>query len=493
MYAPAMGIGEWWKRLWASPVESPPADPDAPAVRVGTIELAPGLRSHEYHHALIGRHGAFRVRTLLTEGLAALGSPEVTVTVPASWGNDELQPVLALYEELARGAAAGAPVRLLDSAGFQTGAIAGGRPVGLVYARGTSVRGIPCGGDTLAAVLLHREEHALVRRGHATRVLGLLAARALRFPYPAWWEVRDEPVLRESEQRQSALERAGDLPRLGDARVTLVDGRTLVVSLPPGIERKFAAMWEALPELDGVPLHAALAPDADAQMIWFPRSGETTATTAGVVAPTRIGYAFALFFTDHEEDAFRAIEDGVGVLLTAASFARLRSALVAGNDLTLPLGEEITLQLTFRPQSLVDPMTGQAMVAPGGWERFEPKGGPRAATGRVAVKGIILLVTEVQLAERVESAALAGFVEAAEGTLERLAVAYPVAAPVPVAMEFTLAPGCVPRVKIAWQGDAEPELLGPLHAALAELAPVPVRGEVAFQLEATVHAHPLTN
>lgn len=249
-------------------------------------------------------------------------------------------------------------------------------------------------------------------------------------------------------------------------------------------------MWREHPTLASLALSAFVAPDADAQMIWLPGSKEPCATVAGPSPPARFAHAFVMLVKSGERDESRTIEDGAGVLLTAPSFARLRDALVSAQDLTLPLADGLPLRVTFRPEALLDPITGRAMHAVGGWDRDEPKGGRRIDAGRVAVEGITLLLPDAQLAERVDTAALAGFIDAVREATERAALSHPVAAPTPVAVQCTLAPGAPPRVQLAWQGDAPPTLLDPLRTALTSMAPVAVRGEVPFQVEAVVHPRP---
>ena len=116
---------------------------------------------------------------------------------------------------------------------------------------------------------------------------------------------------------------------------------------------------------------------------------------------------------------------------------------------------------------------------------------PRVDTGRIAVKAVTLLLPEEELAGLVDVDLLSEFIKAAHGTMERLADEHRVAAPVTVAVHFVLSPGAPPRVRLAWKGAAEPALAGPLCAALVALDPVSVRGEVPFQIEATVHPSPL--
>lgn len=497
-----MGLADWWKNLWSKPVGSPSEaprpvddpglDPDAEATKLGTTELSANLRVHEYAHAVESRQGRLRVRTFVTEGLGAMRAQEVSATLPFEWGDAAVRAVMTLFQHLERFAAEGTPASLGGYTGFRSEGFGAGRLWGVTYARGTSVRGIPVGTSTLAAVLLHEEEFGFVQRGLATRVLGRLAERARYFPYPAWWELRDAPVFSESEEAQSFIERVNPHLLLRDVRVSRVGETDLVVSLPASAAATFRTLWAEHPDLATFALHADLAPDADAQMIWFAGATEPNATARGDRPPQRFGYAFAIFAGSGDRDFYRGMEDAASVILSTRTFARLREALLCGSELTLPFEDGMTMRLTVRPDRIEDPFTGGTLSAAGGWERYAPAK-PKVDVGRVAGISIVLLIPEPVFAERVDVSTLAEFTNTVQRTLERLAGELPVKTVTPVALQFTLLPEAAPRVQIAYQGREAPQMFGPLHEALSAMSPVAVRGEVIFRVEASVHPHPLGN
>jgi len=478
-------------------------DPEEPARRVATRKVG-GLRIHEYRHALRAAGGSRAVRTFLTEGLAAHGAREVRATVPADWNEAASSVAPQVLASLQTLAADGRPAVLGGWTGFETSSLGGGKLVGVTYARGTPIRGVPGAEAALVTVLLHAEELELVQRGLMTRVLGRLASRARIFPYPPCWEVRAEPVLRATEQTASLLEQ---VPRatVGDLRVTELLGAipgeapsTLVVSLPGDAAATLDTIWSDA-SLPALALLAKLAPDADGQATWEPGSAERTGNGIGTAAPRRLGYGFVMFVgTDEAAPDLRYIEDGVGLLLPRAALERLRAALRAGEDLSLPAGGQSRLAIEFRRDAVDDPFTGGQLRATGGWERFRPDA-QRPRPGPVQIEQIVLLVAEEELRDRVEAGALAAFIGSVEQALQRLAGAHPVDAPVELAIRFTLSPERAPEVQLALRGTAaaaEAEaapLLGPLAAALEALAPAPVRGEVAFRIDAAVEPEPATN
>jgi hypothetical protein len=81
---------------------------------------------------------------------------------------------------------------------------------------------------------------------------------------------------------------------------------------------------------------------------------------------------------------------------------------------------------------------------------------------------------------------LSEFIRSVEASMERLASEHPVATITRVALQFTLCPGAQPQVKIAYQGE-EPQMLSALSEAVCGMAPVQVRGEVAFRIDASLH------
>lgn len=473
-----MGIRSWWNMLRGRPPaqadEDAAIDTDAPARRVATRQVRDGLAIHEYHHAAFSVRGPFPVRTFMTEGLAALEAREVRATVPAGWDDPAIAVVGKLFSTLHQLAADGRPAMLAGWSGFQASGLSGGALIGVTYARGTPVLGIPGADAALVAVLLHPEELELVQQGLMTRVLGRLATKARHFPYPPCWEVRTTPVFRMKEQAESLLARM-PLAGCGDLRVTVEESNegapaaTVCLSLAADDVGTLAEIWsDATPSV--VALAALLSPDADGQATWVPGQTERTANTC-VTAPRRLGYAFlTVAFIDDSPAMLRYIEDGVGLILPEAARARLREALASGEALELPIDGESRLVLELRSE---------------GRETYQPAA-PRSQTGPVKIDRIVLLLPDDELRARVEVATLTGLITSVEQILERVAGLHPMDAPTELAIGLTLAPEQQPRVQLAYRGVRQDALLITLAKELEALAPVPVRGEVPFRIEATI-------
>ena len=350
----AMGLQDWWNK-WtsggAAGADEGPIDPAEAAERVGSSAVSTGLTIHEYRHALAGPESPRLVRTFVTEGLLPLGSQEVRATVPRSWDASSVESVVNVLARQERFVTEGRAAVLGGFTGLRVKGATGGDLLGITYARGTPVAGIDGAEAALVAVRLHEEELELVQKGLATRVLGALATRARFFPYPPWWEVRTEPAFGRRDQEHSLLERIRPWLTVGDAHLTRFDTTTLQLSLPPDAVWTFQSLWEQHPDTGALVLLTQLAPDADGQMVWVPGATEPQATAAGPIAPRRMGHAFAVL-TRAETTSEKLLEDGLGLLLADADFDRVRDALIAGQDLALPVGDGVTLQLEFRP---VDP------------------------------------------------------------------------------------------------------------------------------------------
>lgn len=490
-----MGFLSWLKELFGG-WDAPPSDGDdgaldldAPARRVATHEVSGELVIHEYHHALFSTTGPIAVRTFMTEGIAALNAREVRATVPADWDKDAVDVAGWMLAMLHGFAADGKPATLGGFTAFETSGLAGGALVGVTYARGTPIPGIPGAELALVAVLLHADELKVVQQGLATRVLGLLAKWARFFPYPPCWELRATAVFGPSDQTTSFLEK---LPQasLGDVRVTVEESSpqtTVFLSLPAKAAERVRKTWSDA-SIRVLALLATLAPDADGQAVWVPGSTERTATTCGS-APRRIGYTFLSLVggTDEHSSELRYIEDGVGLILTNTAVDQLREALMAGRDLTLQVGDRSRLVVEFRPDALTDPFTGHVHHAAEGWELHRPDA-PTSPTGPMKIDQIVLLLPEEDLRSHVDAPTLAAFIQSIQQILERLAKLHPVPAPVQLAIGLTLSPETPPKVQLAVRGAhaREAALLPPLHAELNVLPPVAVRGEVPFRIEATV-------
>lgn len=359
-----MGIREWWRRRRGAAGADRGGDDGIPASAIAAerqptaswVGTSPGgsdqYEIHEYRHTFDTKRGPLEVRTFTTAGLEARGAAEVRISVPADWAADAVDGARLLLLTQEHFVAADTPAVLGDYTGFREPRLAGAEPIGVTYARGTEIPGIPGSAAALVAVPLHADELALAMNGMTTRILGRLARRTRFFPYPPWWELRRRPVLSRGDQARSLLERIGPRVSAGDVHVTGISAAATVrVSLPPTA----AAVLGALPrDARMLVIHAHLAPDADGQYIWLDDGGGPAATHVGDRAPERVGFAF-LALVAGDAPAVKVTEDGAGVILADAAFDRVLEALRTGADLSIDVDGSVTLDVIVRRDSRGEP------------------------------------------------------------------------------------------------------------------------------------------
>jgi hypothetical protein len=247
-------------------------------------------------------------------------------------------------------------------------------------------------------------------------------------------------------------------------------------------------MWAEHPAVTVFAIPACLGPDADGQMVWWP-GAPPIANTLGERMPKRMGLAFVVLGGGVEHGALTRFEDGAGVVLPAAEFARVREALEGGANLVLPLPEGYTLELEVRPTRIADPFSGGAIVGPEGFDRYEPEN-RRVRTGPLEVFGIVVLVPTPLVAQRVSIERLADYVRRLEAVVDEAAIREPPADAFEVSVEVRLRPGEEREVRLATRPDGPRPLLEAVHRELRAVEPPAVTGEIAFRIDGRVHAVP---
>ncbi len=496
-----MSSNNWWKNLWihgsADPVAAlsnppPPCDDVmvGPGGRDDAYVLTARLRVRAYVHTVAIRGVPTALRTFVSEGFASRGGSEVRVSMPAAWDDAAQGAALALLRAVDESADEHGVPALGGFTAFRSPALGGGRTLGVLWARGGELPGVRGSVAMLAAVLLHDEEFDLVQEGHAARVLGRLAMRARHFPFPYWWELRDAPVLTREAMRASVLENVGPRMGAGDARATRIGERAYELSLPDEAAETFCALWRELPTQDAFVLHTHLSPAAEAQYVW--PADASGGNAVGSATAQRYGFAFAMLVGAGDDDRVRHIEDGLAVVLTPATFARVREALEHGRRIVVPLADGATFTVKVRPASLEDPFTGAALLAAGGWETHEPDTAA-PSLGRATLDRVVLMLSDADTRARVDADTLASITRAVHDTVESLAARHPVRAPVSLAVQLTLVPFRAPKVDVAWRGASAPALLDPLRAALMAMPAADVRDEVPLRLDLSLRAFPTGN
>ena len=466
-------------------------EPGASAVEMPSTALSPTLTAREFLHAHSTREGVLQVRTFVSVGLKARGAREISITLPRSWPAGTTYLALDLLKLLDGYAAEGRPAVLGGWTGFESTELGSGRPLGLIYARGTPIRGVPVGPSTLCAVLVHAEEYALAQRGYGTRVLARLANDARSFPYPPWWALRDRPVFSLREASESLVDAGAPRLAFGDVRVTALEGE-IQLSLPGDAAGEIDGLLRSRPDLAALTLQAHLAPDADGQMLWFAGEKVPRANAPHGHKPTRMGHSFALFVRHGEVDSMHLTEDSVACVLCAASFEKLLASLRGGQEQLVPMLNGMPLRVLFRAESDEGEIRVQTV---GGvtWTEVSVPRKPGPSSSRVSDFRIVLLLPEKEISERVASSDLAQTAASIQAEIERAATAHPVSATCAITVRYTLSPGLPPRILLGAAKSARPALFAPLHEAIKALPLPSATGDIAFEVHATLRPHPQSN
>lgn len=296
--------------------------------------LEPGLVAILYTHELAIRDATCPAWTLVSDGLAAFGQREISLTVLRTDTTLETFPegVIDYLRALKHFASEGKLVRSGDVSGYRApGPFGLGAFVGVAYYDAPAIAGIERPADALAGVFLTEGEFAMATRCSTRRVLNRLGKEARHFPTPYWSNPLRASVYAVSDVEQSIL---SQFPRavLASASATL-RGETLHLKLP----RDFAlSLAERVAAGEAAAVLPSREPGVDAALVWTPGQRDPEAIIAddsdpSAIAATFVGFAPAS--TPHDE--LRFMEDGYAALLSATSASALAQALRAASPFEL--------------------------------------------------------------------------------------------------------------------------------------------------------------
>jgi hypothetical protein len=272
----------------------------------------------------------------VSEGLREHGQREIVFSLvrpPGTGVEDAAREPLQLLAAIARLAREG---RLVDEGGCTEVGPAGlfGHPAlrGVVYQAARPLDGVDVPGGALAAVALVAPEMDTARRFGALRVLARLGRAHRFFPTAVWCDPGRAPAM--AAEAGSVLERVASAQVPGVSVVTSEDRVTLRVAR--SAQETLARGLATLPAEVPLALLTSLDPDADGCLVWSPGQNAPEAISAPGGRGARLSGCFALFASQQAADAVNPFEDGFAILLTAASWARVRQALAQGRPLEIP-------------------------------------------------------------------------------------------------------------------------------------------------------------
>jgi hypothetical protein len=276
----------------------------------------------------------------LTDGLLGVGQKEIALTLqrPPGVGVGEFpRDILELLGMIHDLAVQGQTVDVGDYTEFgPTGFLGRAELRGILYIPYQPIPGTETSGPALCAILVPQAEVELAKAGGVSRVMARLGMASSHFPCPDWSDPDRASVVSAGEADQSVL---AQMPRLVLASASVVrhgDGISLDVprDVVPLLEQQVGKLrsTHALALLTGVPYAA------DALLVWRPGQQGPLAIGAPGQPGAVVAGCFCGFVPKQAADDAQIFEDGFVVMLTKASWRRIRGALTSGSDLELPAG-----------------------------------------------------------------------------------------------------------------------------------------------------------
>lgn len=303
---------------------------------VRTLQLLPErLAARVTLHTARAGDAEIPCATWCTEGMAAVGHPELTVTLRRldasdadSLSLDAIRFFLGVYEAASQGRALGAGTL----GEFPAGLFDGGEPHGFVCVHPGPTRDPDAPARGLRVVVLHRDELTLASAYGPRRVLARLARAVRVAPFPAWWDA-ERPSVAHPHDAATLL---ADAPRVRvlDAAVSRSE-EVVTLRLAPSSREGLRAAVERVGALPAFSLLVDAPADADAWLVWTPgQRGISAASLAGSAGRCVAGN-FLHVTRGAAESAGGHAEDGFAFALDDATHGALLDAVREGEGFAL--------------------------------------------------------------------------------------------------------------------------------------------------------------
>ncbi len=297
-----------------------------------TQEIVPGEYCvHIHSHEIIDGAQVIPCWTYVTDGLARHGQQEIVLTLRR---RDSEQPShvptepVSFLASIDRWAQDGHIVNHGGISQFGEHGLLGFG--GILYETAEPFDSVTLPNNALAAILVTERELRVSVQFSRTRLLARLCQQFRRYPFPIWVDrERDEVPLPEFDG-QSVLNGVPVIAARGVSASKIDDSISIRCSVDAADELRNAL--QALPESQ--PFAMALDPDpsCDGCLVWLgPTQSEPLAVTPrGSDGSHLSGCVLVVAQSDDDEDRWRVMEDGFGLLLTPASWKQLMSAMQTG-------------------------------------------------------------------------------------------------------------------------------------------------------------------
>lgn len=276
----------------------------------------------------------------VSEGLAALGQPELVLTLQRERGESaDGYPADApiIVASLAKAVKAGQRFKPWQAAGIPSGMLGRADLTGIIVAPAPLDPRVTVIGPTLGLLLLTKDELAVALRFGGPRVANLLANRQGFFPFPYWVDRRHESVCSSKEMNASLIgqiERRQFLRGAGVWVETEREPGRVVLRLDRAAGRQLA---KTLRELgDHVALFLVAPPeDVDARIVWTKLGDRQIVIADKRSRSARTAGNFLAIMTSDEEVGAAVVEDGFTLLIPKARWAEAVAAFEGGQPLEL--------------------------------------------------------------------------------------------------------------------------------------------------------------
>ena len=349
-----------WSKLFGSKAEAAAARSSAldfviprPG-RPSTLVAIPGKLAVTFHahDTLAGSAGTFL--SAVTDGLRKHRQRELVVTLRLAASDDaaeKARELSRLFVTVHHWARQGQQVNAGELTQFGARGLFGQSNNGLLYTPARTISGVDLPARALAAVLVDRAEARLARDGGVYRVLTRLAEYHRHFPNPTWSDLARPSVAtaRESESLLTKVRRVRTR-----AASFVVEDKRLRVLLTREVRADLRGSVASLAPGASFALLTAPAASANAVLVWQPGQKVPKAISPDGSDGSRLSGCCLLVALGGQKDQARIMEDGYSLRFSNETWALVSAALGAGQPLTLPMADDMRLELEWQSEELTD-------------------------------------------------------------------------------------------------------------------------------------------
>jgi Domain of unknown function (DUF3480) len=215
----------------------------------------------------------------------------------------------------------------------------------LTYIEPQTIVGIELPVHAITALLITEDEVLTVQQFGITRVMSRLGFASRYYPCPPWSERKRPGISFAATLEQSILRRIGYIGSLKGLHVN-IEAEEVHVRLNPASTTELQHVLEQTPTDEILLLLPDLDVNANACLVWEPGQDKPFAISPEGSDGSRIGACFLMICPEQNHDHVHQVEDGITVLLTDATWASVREALLAQNSLRIQ-PENGTFSITF--------------------------------------------------------------------------------------------------------------------------------------------------